>query len=74
MARKSLFARGPFLMGLTMVVIGALGFASLLVVPEGLPAETIKRIGEVAGIFGGAFMGAGAVFTVIGFRRWQRQG
>jgi hypothetical protein len=74
MARKSLFARGPFLMGLTMVVIGILGFASLLVVPAGLPAEAMRRIGEVAGTFGGAFMGAGAVFMVIGFRRWKRQG
>jgi hypothetical protein len=74
MARKSLFARGPFLMGLTMVVIGALGFASLLVVPAGLGAETMKRIGEVAGMFGGAFMGVGLVAMVIGFRRWKRQG
>jgi hypothetical protein len=74
MARKSLFARGPFLMGLTMVGIGILAFLSLLMVPSGLPAETMKRIGEVAGMFGGAFIGVGLVATVIGFMRWKRQG
>jgi hypothetical protein len=74
MAQKSLFARGPFLMGLTMVVIGVLAFAALLIVPTGLPAETMTRIGEVAGMFGGAFIGVGLVAMVIGFIRWKRQG
>jgi hypothetical protein len=74
MGWKSLFARGPFLMGLTMVGIGILAFSSLLMVPSGLPAETMNRIGEVAGMFGGAFIGVGLVAIVSGFMRWKRQG
>jgi hypothetical protein len=34
----------------------------------------MRRIGEVAGMFGGAFMGVGVVFMFIGFMRWKRQG
>ncbi len=74
MPQKSLFSRGPFLMGLMMVVIGVLAFGALLIVPAGQSAETMKRIGEVAGMFGGAFIGVGLVAMAIGFMRWKRQG
>jgi hypothetical protein len=74
MANKSLFSRGPFLMGLTMVVIGLLAFGAIFLVPAGLPAETYARIGEVAGMFGGAFIGIGAVFMAIGLIRRSKNG
>jgi hypothetical protein len=69
MAQKSLFSRGPFLMGLTMVVIGVLGFGAAFLVPSGLPAETYRRIFEMAGLFGGAFVGVGLMFMVMGLVR-----
>jgi hypothetical protein len=74
MVQKRLFARGPFLMGLTMVVIGALAFVAIFFVPVGQSAETMRRIGEMAGMFGGAFIGIGLVVMIIGFLKWKRQG
>jgi hypothetical protein len=69
MAGESLFSRGPFLMGLTMVVIGVLGFGAAFLAPGGLPEETYRRIFEMAGLFGGAFVGVGLMFMVMGFVR-----
>ncbi len=74
MAQRGLFGRGPFLMGLTMVVIGMLAFGAVFFVPAGQSAETMKRIGEMAGMFGGAMIGVGLVAMVIGYIRWSRQG
>jgi hypothetical protein len=74
MAQNKLFSRGPFLMGLTMVVIGALAFGAIFLVPAGQSAETMARIGEMAGLFGGAMIGVGLVAMLIGFVRWSRQG
>jgi hypothetical protein len=72
-AQKNLFARGPFLMGLTMVIIGALAFGAVFMVPAGQSAETMTRIGEMAGMFGGAMIGVGLVSMLIGFIRYKRQ-
>jgi hypothetical protein len=69
MAQKSLFSRGPFLLGLTMVLIGLLGFAAGFFFAQSLPpdeGETKTRIGEVAGMFGGAFIGIGVVAMILG--------
>jgi uncharacterized membrane protein YccF (DUF307 family) len=70
-AQKGLFSRGPFLMGLTMVVIGVLAFVAVFFVPAGQSAETMARIGEMAGMFGGAMIG---VAMVIGLIRYSKQG
>ncbi len=72
MAQKSLFSRGPFRMGLTMAVFGVLGFAAVFMVPAGVPGETVSRIFEVAGMFGGAMVGFGAAFMLIGYVRHRR--
>jgi uncharacterized membrane protein len=73
MAQKGLFSRGPFLMGLTMVVIGVLAFVVVFFVPAGQSAETMARIGEMAGLFGGAMIGVGLVAMVIGYIRNRRE-
>jgi hypothetical protein len=73
MAQKGLFSRGPFLMGLMMVVIGVLAFGAIFLVPAGQSAETMARIGEMAGMFGGAMIGVGLVAMVIGLIRHNRQ-
>jgi hypothetical protein len=74
MAQKSLFSRGPFLMGLTMVVIGVLGFGAAFLAPGGLPEETYRRIFEMAGLFGGAFVGLGLAFMVVGLIKRRKDG
>ncbi|MCU0802691.1 MAG: hypothetical protein MUD11_13135 [Rhodobacteraceae bacterium] len=73
MAQKKLFSRGPFLMGLTMVIFGILAFAAIGLVPPGQSAETMARIGETVGMFGGAMIGVGLVCMLIGFLRYKRQ-
>jgi hypothetical protein len=73
-AQKGLFSRGPFLMGLTMVVIGVLAFGAVFFVPAGQSTETMARIGEMAGLFGGAMIGVGLVAMVIGLIRYSKQG
>jgi hypothetical protein len=74
MAQKGLLSRGPFLMGLMMVVIGVLAFVAVFFVPAGQSAETMARIGEMAGMFGGAMIGVGLVAMVIGLIRYSKQG
>ncbi|MGL4321893.1 MAG: hypothetical protein ACRCS3_13620 [Paracoccaceae bacterium] len=73
MAGKSLFSRGPFLMGLTMVIIGGAAFVAPFLVPAGQSAETMSRIFEVAGMAGGALIGVGLVAMLIGLIRHRRQ-
>lgn len=73
MARKSLFSRGPFLMGLTLLVFGALAFAAPGFLPPAQNAEAAARIGEVTGMVGGALIGIGCVAMLFGLLRWMRQ-
>lgn len=73
MARKSLFSRGPFLMGLTMLVFGALAFAAPGFLPPAQNAEAATRIAEITGMVGGALVGIGLIAMLVGLMRWLRQ-
>lgn len=73
MAHKSLLSPGPFLLGLTMCIIGGVAFAAPFLVPAGQSAETMARIFEVAGMAGGALIGVGLVAMLIGLIRHRRQ-
>jgi hypothetical protein len=74
MANKSLFSRGPFLMGLTMLVIGILILGLPFVAPGGYPPEFYERIGEMSGWAGGALIGVGLVAMVIGLIKRSKDG
>jgi hypothetical protein len=73
MARKGLFSRGPFLMGLTMLVFGALAFATPGFLPPAQNAEAAARVGEITGMVGGGLIGVGLVAMLFGLLRWLRQ-
>lgn len=73
MARKSLFSRGPFLMGLTLLVFGGLAFALPAFLPPAQSPESAAEIGRITGMIGGGLMGVGLVAMVFGLLRWMRQ-
>ncbi|MGL5009835.1 MAG: hypothetical protein ACRC6I_08125 [Paracoccaceae bacterium] len=74
MAQKRLLGRGPFLMGLTMAVIGAGLFVAPFLAPASWPDEARARAFEMGGMIGGALIGVGAIAMVVGVLGRNRGG
>jgi hypothetical protein len=69
MAASRLFRPGPFLLGLTLILFGALVFGIAFVLPQASTPEGTAANFELLGQIGGGMGGVGLVAMVIGLLR-----